>query len=77
MMLGLSLSRSWYFRKDIYWAIIIPFATGAFIGALAGTGLYVDLPEVFIAVVVALLMLLAIWVPEISFKRKIHHPFFL
>jgi uncharacterized protein len=77
MMVGLSLSRTWYFRKDIHWPIVVPFVLGAVIGAFSGTGLYIDLPEVFIAVSIAVLMLLAVWLPEIKFKRKIPHPFFL
>ena len=68
MMLGLSLSRTWYFRKDIYYPIVIPFVIGALIGAIAGTSLYLDLPEAFIAFSVAVLMLLAVWLPDIKFR---------
>jgi uncharacterized membrane protein YfcA len=77
MMVGLSLSRTWYFRKDIHWSIVIPFVIGALIGAICGSSLYIGLPEVFIAFSVAMLMLLAVWLPDIKFKRKIPHPFFL
>ncbi|NKB38559.1 MAG: TSUP family transporter [Gammaproteobacteria bacterium] len=77
MMVGMSLSRTWYFRKDIHWPIVIPFTIGALIGALSGTFLYVDLPEYFIAASVAVLMLLAVWLPDFKFKREIPHPFFL
>ncbi len=77
MMVGLSLSRTWYFRKDIHWPIVIPFVIGALIGAIGGTSLYLDLPEVLIAFSVATLMLLAVWLPDIEFKREIPHPFFL
>ena len=77
MMVGLSLSRTWYFRKDIHWPIVIPFVIGALIGALGGSFLYVDLPEFFIAAAVAILMLLAVWLPDIRLKREIPHPFFL
>ncbi len=77
IMIGLSLSRTWYFRKDIHWPIVIPFTIGALIGALTGTSLYIDLPEVIIAVAVAILMLLAVWMPEIKLKKAIPHPFFL
>lgn len=77
LMIGLSLSRAWYFRKDIHWPIVIPFVIGALIGAICGTSLYIDLPEVFIAVVIAVLMLLAVWLPEMKIKREIPHPFFL
>jgi uncharacterized membrane protein YfcA len=77
MMVGLSLSRTWYFRTDIHWPIVIPFVIGALIGAFAGTSIYVDLPEVLIAVSIAVLMLLAVWWPEVKFKREIPHPFFL
>ena len=77
MMMGLSLSRTWYFYKDIDWTIVKPFVVGALIGAFAGTYLYVDLSEVFIAISIAILMLLAVWTPEIKLKREIPHPFFL
>jgi len=77
MMVGLSLSRTWYFRKDIDNAIVIPFVLGALIGAISGTSLYVDLPEALIAFCVAVLMLLAVWTPDIRIKRDIPHPFFL
>ena len=77
MMVGLSLSRTWYFRKDIHWPIVRPFVVGALIGAIVGTSVYVDLPEVLIAVSIAVLMLLAVWWPEVKFKREIPHPFFL
>lgn len=77
MMVGLSLSRSWYFRQSIHWPIVIPFVIGATIGAIAGTFLYVDLPEYFIAGAVALLMLGATWAPDMKFKRDIPHPFFI
>ncbi len=77
MMIGLSLSRSWYFRKDIHWPIVVPFVIGAAVGAVAGTSIYIDLPELFIAVAVAILMLLAVWLPDIKFKREIPHPFVL
>ena len=53
MMVGLSLSRTWYFRKDIHWPIVFPFVIGALIGALAGSFLYVDLPEYLIAAAIA------------------------
>lgn len=77
MMVGLSLSRTWYFKNDIYWPIVVPFVIGAVIGAFSGTFLYVGLSEVFIAVSIAVLMLLATWTPEIKLKRDIPHPFFL
>ncbi|MFT5131891.1 MAG: putative membrane protein YfcA [Gammaproteobacteria bacterium] len=77
IMIGLSVSRTWYFRKDIHWPIVIPFVMGALIGAFAGTSVYVDLPEVLIAVAIAVLMLLAVWLPDIKLKREIPHPFFL
>ncbi len=77
MMIGLSLSRTWYFRNDIHWPIVIPFVFGAAIGAFCGTRLYVGLPEVFVAFAIAMLLLLAVWSPEIKFKREIPHPFVL
>ncbi|MGI9228353.1 MAG: sulfite exporter TauE/SafE family protein [Gammaproteobacteria bacterium] len=76
MMLGLSLGRSWVFRRDIQWDIVIPFILGCLIGVFGGSFVYFDLPAFVIALVVGLFILLAIWLPPIRWRTDIPRPFF-
>jgi uncharacterized membrane protein YfcA len=47
------------------------------IGAPAGTRIYVTLPEAVIALVVAVFMLAAVWLPPFDWKPRLRHPFFV
>ncbi|MGH8246222.1 MAG: sulfite exporter TauE/SafE family protein [Gammaproteobacteria bacterium] len=76
LMLGTSFGRSWFFRKYVHWPIVVPFVLGCLIGAPAGTRIYVDLPEMVIAIVVGVFMLIALWFPPIGWRSRIRHPFF-
>ena len=76
MMLGLSLSRYWIFRRDIQWDIAAPFILGSVIGVFGGSFLYFDLPPFLIALVLGLFILLAIWLPPIKWRADIPAPFF-
>ena len=76
MMLGLSLSRSWIFRRDTQWDIVAPFVLGCVIGVFGGSFLYFDLPPFLIALVIGLFTLMAIWLPPIKWRANIPAPFF-
>ena len=76
LMLGTSIGRSIFFRRHIHWPIAAPFMIGCMIGAPAGTRIYVDLPEIVVAVVVGVFMLAALWVPPLQWRPNIRHPFF-
>ena len=76
LMLGTSVGRSIFFRHHIHWPIVVPFALGCAIGAPVGAKIYVNLPEALIAIVVGIFMLAALWVPPLSWKPRIRHPFF-
>ncbi len=76
MMLGLSLGRTFAFWRDIQWRIVIPFASGSIIGAFSASPLYFHLPAFLIALVIALFILLATWVPAITWHITIPRPFF-
>ncbi|MBI2993103.1 MAG: sulfite exporter TauE/SafE family protein [Gammaproteobacteria bacterium] len=76
LMLGTSIGRTIFFRKHIYWPIVVPFVFGSMIGAPVGARIYVDLPEVLVAIVVGLFMLAALWVPALTWRPRIRHPFF-
>lgn len=77
LMLGTSLGRSLFFWKHVHWGIAVPFMLGCLIGAPAGTRIYVDLPELVIAVVVGSFMLAALWCPPLPWRPRLRHPFFV
>ena len=77
LMLGTSIGRSIFFRKYIYRPIVIPFVLGCMIGAPVGARIYVDLPDVVVAIVVGVFMLAALWFPPLTWRPRIKHPFFL
>ncbi len=76
MMLGLSLGRFWYFRKEIYWRIVMPFLLGACIGVFIGGRVYFDLSEFLLSLVIGLLILAAVWMPKVEWGSRIPTPFF-
>ena len=76
MMLGLSLGRSWYFRREIVWRIVVPFLLGALIGVFIGGRVYFDLSEFLLNLVIGLLILAAVWVPKVKWASWIPTPFF-
>ncbi len=77
MMLGLSLGRFWYFRKEINWQIVIPFILGACIGVFAGGRVYFDLSEFLLSLVIGVLILGAVWMPQqVRWGSQLPTPFF-
>ena len=76
MMLGLSLGRLWYFRKEIVWRIVAPFLLGALIGVFIGGRVYFDLSEFLLSLVIGLLILGAVWMPKVEWGSRIPTPFF-
>lgn len=59
-----------FIRRDI----ALPFLVGSFAGTAIGARIYFELPGQVIAVAIALVMLVAIWLPEISWRPRIRHP---
>ena len=76
MMLGLSLGRSWYFRREIVWRIVMPFLLGALIGVFIGGRVYFDLSEFLLSLVIGILILAAVWMPKTEWGSRIPTPFF-
>ena len=76
MMLGLSLGRFWYFRREIVWRIVVPFLLGALIGVFIGGRVYFDLSEFLLSLVIGLLILAAVWMPKVEWGARIPTPFF-
>lgn len=53
---------------------MLPFLLGSLFGAAIGTKAYVELPDNVIAIAIGSMMLVAIWLPEISWRPRLKHP---
>lgn len=74
LLIGSALSRCWLFRQFMQRRIVLPFLLGSVVGTAIGTKVYVSLPGDILAVAIGGMMLLAIWLPEISWRPKLKHP---
>lgn len=74
LLIGATMSRAWMFRDYVDWGIVRPFLAGGLVGAAIGARTYVALPETIIATAIAVLMIVAIWLPSITWRPKIRHP---
>jgi uncharacterized membrane protein YfcA len=54
--------------------IVLPFLLGSLFGAAIGTKVYVELPDDVIAIAIGSMMLVAIWLPDITWRPKLRHP---
>ncbi len=73
-LIASSFARVYFFRAAIDWRVVRPFLAGAALGALIGARVYVELPEAILATVIALLMLAALWLPDIRWRPTVRHP---
>ena len=74
LLIGSTVARTLLFREHIDWAIVRPFLAGSLIGAAIGARVYIELPETVIAIAIAVVMIIAIWLPGISWRPKLRHP---
>jgi len=74
LLVGSTVGRVVMFWRFIDWKIVNPFLIGSFIGTALGARTYFALPENAIAIAIAIVMLLAIWLPSVSWRPKIRHP---
>ncbi len=74
LLIGSTASRVVVFRDYIRWHIAGPFLVGSAIAVAIASRLYVELPEPVIAIAIGTLMLIAIWLPAISWRPRIAHP---
>lgn len=77
LLIGSTATRILFFWQFIDWKIVWPFILGSLLGALLGARIYVELPEAIIATAIAVLMLVALWLPGISWRPKLRHPWFV
>lgn len=74
LLIGSTASRVVLFWRHIDWKIAGPFLAGSVLGVAIGARTYVELPETIIAAAISAVMLVAIWLPDISWRPKIKHP---
>lgn len=77
LLIGSTFGRVAMFWRYIDWKIVNPFLIGSVVGTALGAKTYFTLPENAIAVAIAIVMLLAIWLPAISWRPKLKHPWAL
>lgn len=74
LLIGSTSSRMLFFWQHIDWRIAGPFLLGS-VGAVAiGSRIYVELPDTLIATAISIVMLVAIWLPEIRWRPKLTNP---
>jgi len=62
------------FREHIDWRIAIPFLVGSVVAVSIAAPIFVSLPDEFVAMAIGIVMLVAIWLPGVSWRPKIKHP---
>ena len=74
LLIGSTLTRAMFFWEYIDWKIVIPFLIGALLGAFIGARIYIELPESVVALAIGGVMLIAIWLPSVSWRPRLRHP---
>lgn len=77
LLIGSTVSRAVVFREHIDWRIAGPFLVGTVIAVAIAARLYVELPDSAIAIAIAVVMLVAIWLPAIPWRPQLRHPWFV
>ena len=77
LLIGSTVSRAVVFRDHIDWRITISFLVGSVIAVVIAAPIYVSLSDETIALAIAIVMLVAIWLPGISWRPKLRHPWAL
>ena len=74
LLIGSTATRVLFFWEHIDWRIAGPFLVGSLFGALIGARVYIELPEAFVATAISVLMLVALWLPKVTWRPRIRHP---
>ena len=74
LLIGSTATRVLFFWEHIDWRIAGPFLVGSLFGALIGARVYIELPEALIATAISALMLVALWLPQFTWRPRIRHP---
>ena len=74
LLIGSTSARAVVFRQHIDWRIAVPFLVGSVIAVAIAARIYVELPDSVIASAIGIVMLVAIWLPGISWRPRLKHP---
>jgi len=74
LLIGSTASRAVLFRQHVDWRIAGPFLVGSIIAVALASRIYFALPEKVIATAIAVVMLIAIWLPGIGWRPDLRHP---
>lgn len=74
LLIGSTTSRAIVFREHIEWRIAGPFLAGSALAVAIAARIYVELPDTIIASAIGIVMLVAIWLPAVSWRPRIRHP---
>lgn len=74
LLIGSTASRAIVFRRHVEWRIAGPFLAGSVVAVAIASRLYFELPDKIIAAAIAVVMLVAIWLPGIGWRPKVRHP---
>ena len=74
LLLGSTATRALVFREHIDWRIAGPFLVGSVIAVAIAARVYVELPDKAIAAAIGIVMLVAIWLPAVSWRPKVRQP---
>lgn len=74
LLIGSTASRTLLFWRHTAWSIAGPFLVGSVFAVAIGSRIYVELPDTLIATAISIVMLFAIWLPEVRWRPKMRHP---
>ncbi len=74
LLIGSTSARAVLFRAHVDWKIAKPFLIGSIIAVAIGARIYVELPDKIIATAIGIVMLVAIWLPAVSWRPRLRHP---
>jgi len=77
LLIGSTASRALVFRRHVDWRIAGPFLGGSIVAVAIGSRLYFELPDSMIGIAIAVVMLVAIWLPGIRWRPKLRHPWLI
>ena len=72
---GSLIARIGWFWRDIQWRIVATFVFGCLFGVYFGARAFIALPEGWIQVLLAILLMVLIWLPKTGGGWKVRHPF--
>jgi len=74
LLIGSTSTRALFFWRQIDWQIAGPFLVGSVVAVAIGSRIYVELPDTIIATAISMVMLVAIWLPDVRWRPKLRHP---